>query len=129
MFSSAVVCLCIFTDFCQSNYLNIYRTDLYEISRDGRAVTVDKRSEVVFFDASTNFLLTVFLCHARSPKRHEVGIWLLWKSNGKSHVISRMVQRWRETRQPTTANLTKSDDICTMITSQLPSTTDVTLTS
>jgi len=35
---------------CQTNYLNICRTDLYEICRIGRTLAVDERSEVTFFD-------------------------------------------------------------------------------
>ena len=35
-------------DFCQTNYLDIHRTDLYEICRDGRTLFVDERSEVIF---------------------------------------------------------------------------------
>ena len=34
---------------CQTNYLNICRTDLYEICRIGRTLAVDERSEVIFF--------------------------------------------------------------------------------
>ena len=32
----------IFTDFCQTEYLNIYRTDLQKISRIGRTSAVDE---------------------------------------------------------------------------------------
>jgi len=38
----------IFSDFCQTNYLNIHQTDLYGICRAGRTLGVDERSEVVF---------------------------------------------------------------------------------
>ena len=38
----------IFSDFSQTNYLNIYRTDLHEICRIGRTLSVDERSEVIF---------------------------------------------------------------------------------
>jgi len=38
----------IFSDFCLTNYLNIYWADLRQISRVGRAVAVDERSEVSF---------------------------------------------------------------------------------
>ena len=52
----------IFSDFSQTNYLNIYRTDLHEICRIGRTLSVDERSEVIFVDSSrdvavvTNFV-------------------------------------------------------------------------
>jgi len=36
------------SDFFQTNYLNIYRTDLHEICRTGRIWAVDERSEVIF---------------------------------------------------------------------------------
>ena len=39
----------IFSDFCQTSYLNIHLTDLYEICRDGRNLAVYERSEVIFF--------------------------------------------------------------------------------
>jgi len=42
----------IFSDFCQTNYLNVYRTDLHEIYRIGRTLAVDERREVIFFDLS-----------------------------------------------------------------------------
>ena len=51
-----------FNDFCQTNYLNIHQTDVHEICRIGRTLTVDERSEVIFFDsprdiaAVTNFV-------------------------------------------------------------------------
>jgi len=38
-----------FSDFCQTNYLNIYQTDLYEICSVGITLAVDERSEVIFF--------------------------------------------------------------------------------
>jgi len=38
----------IFSGFCQTNYLNVHHTDLYEIYRDGSTLAVDKRSEVIF---------------------------------------------------------------------------------
>ena len=37
-----------FSDFCQTDYLNIYRTDLHEICRIGGTSAVDERSEVTF---------------------------------------------------------------------------------
>jgi len=37
-----------FSDFCQTNYLNVYRTDLHEICRIGWTLAVDERSEVIF---------------------------------------------------------------------------------
>ena len=39
----------ILSDFCQTNYLNIYQTDLHEICRIGRTLVVDERSEVIIF--------------------------------------------------------------------------------
>jgi len=33
------------SDFCQTKYLNIYRTDLHEICRTGRTLAVGKRFE------------------------------------------------------------------------------------
>jgi len=42
----------IFSDFCQTDYLNIFRTDLLGICRIDRTVAVDERSEVAFFDPS-----------------------------------------------------------------------------
>jgi len=38
----------IFSDFSQTNYLNIYWTDLHESYRIGRTLAVRKRSEVIF---------------------------------------------------------------------------------
>ena len=54
----------IFSDFFQTNYFNVYRTDYHEICRIGRTLAVDKqsKSEVIFFDPSkdvavaTNFV-------------------------------------------------------------------------
>jgi len=39
----------IFSDFCQANYLNTYRTviDLHEICRIGITLAVDERPEVI----------------------------------------------------------------------------------
>jgi len=51
-----------FSDFCQTNHLNIYWTDLHEICRIGRTLAADKWREVNFFDPSgdvamaTNFV-------------------------------------------------------------------------
>jgi len=43
-------CLCFiyFSDFCQTNYLSIYRTVLHKICRVGRTLAVDERSKVIF---------------------------------------------------------------------------------
>jgi len=38
----------IFSDFFQTNYLNFHRTDRYDICRDGRTLSVNKWSEVIF---------------------------------------------------------------------------------
>jgi len=40
---------CCFNDFCQTNCLNIYRSDLHQICRLGRNIAVDERSEVSFW--------------------------------------------------------------------------------
>jgi len=37
----------IFSDFCQTNYLNIYRIDLPEVCGIDRTMAVDERSEVI----------------------------------------------------------------------------------
>ena len=37
-----------FTIFRQTSYLNIYRTDLYPVCRDGTTMAADERSEVTF---------------------------------------------------------------------------------
>ena len=42
----------IFSIFCQTNYLSVYQTDLHETCSIGRALAVDERSEVIFFDPS-----------------------------------------------------------------------------
>ena len=39
----------IFNDFCQTNFLNIYLTDLHQIFRVSRTTAVDELSEVSFF--------------------------------------------------------------------------------
>jgi len=49
-----------FSDSCQTNYLNIYRTELHEICRIDGTFAVDERSEVIFspsgdFVVATNF--------------------------------------------------------------------------
>jgi len=38
----------IFIDFCQTSYLNIYRTDFHGICRIDRTLTADERPEVIF---------------------------------------------------------------------------------
>ena len=52
--SAFVSYLFIVNDFCQTNYLNIYATDLHQICRVDRTAAVDERSEVSFFDHSRN---------------------------------------------------------------------------
>ena len=58
---------CFFSDFCQSNHLNIYWTDVHEICRIGRTLATDERSEVIFFDptrddaVATNFVSKMYL--------------------------------------------------------------------
>ena len=37
-------CFTFFSNFCKTNYLNIYRTDLHEICKIGRTLAVDERS-------------------------------------------------------------------------------------
>jgi len=41
-FCFAVVVLKYFSDLCQTNYINIYRTDLHEICRTGTTLAVDE---------------------------------------------------------------------------------------
>jgi len=44
-------CLClkkIINDFCQTDYLNIYQTDLRQIFRVGRTLAVNNQSEISF---------------------------------------------------------------------------------
>ena len=48
-------------DFCQTNYLNIYQTDLHEICRICRTLAVDKGSEVIFFDLSRDVAVAASL--------------------------------------------------------------------
>jgi len=71
----------IFTDFCQTKYLNVYRTDLHEICRICRTLAADERSEVIFqhmklfFDPSkdvavtTNFMGKIDLHFTRCSSR------------------------------------------------------------
>jgi len=42
-----LIFLLYFSDFCQTNSLNIYRADLHEICRIGGTSAVDERSEVI----------------------------------------------------------------------------------
>ena len=71
--------LYIFSDFFQTNYLYIHLIDLYEIYKDGRTLAVDERSKL-FFSITRGILprqpifCWLFLCHIRSPKRHEIVI-------------------------------------------------------
>ena len=37
-----------FSDFCQTNYPDIYRTDLHDICRIGRTLAADERCELIF---------------------------------------------------------------------------------
>jgi len=50
-----------FSDFCQTNYLNIYWTDLCEIGRIGRTLAVDERSEVIFHRSRNVAVTTNFV--------------------------------------------------------------------
>jgi len=50
----------VYSDFFKTNYLNIHRTDLYEICRDGRTLSVRERPAVIFRYFKGNFLLTDF---------------------------------------------------------------------
>jgi len=45
-FASYLFFIFIFNDFYQTNYLNIYRTDLWQIFRFGRTVAVGDQSEI-----------------------------------------------------------------------------------
>ena len=66
----------IFTDFCQTTYLDIYETDLHEICTVGRTLGVDERSEV-FFDpprsvaVATNFVGKIDL-HSTPCSSHDI---------------------------------------------------------
>ena len=44
-----VLLFVIFSDFCQTNYLKIYQTDLRQIFRFGRTVAVDDQPETSFY--------------------------------------------------------------------------------
>ena len=60
--------LSFFNDFCQTSYLNIYRTDLQQICRIGRTIAVDERYQVCFSIRGNQFL------GAKSrPKQHSCG--------------------------------------------------------
>jgi len=48
MFCLRFLFIYFFYDFCQTNYLNIYQTDLHQISRIGRITAADQRSEASF---------------------------------------------------------------------------------
>jgi len=48
LFIYLFIYLSIFYDFCQTSYLNIYRTDLYPVCRDGTTMAADARSQVTF---------------------------------------------------------------------------------
>jgi len=50
--------LYILRDFFQTNYLNIHRTDFYEICRIGGTLAVGERSEVIFFRFLENVATT-----------------------------------------------------------------------
>ena len=52
-----------FYDFCQPSYLNIYRTDLHRICRDGRTLAVDERVEVPFSILRGTLPRQPILCH------------------------------------------------------------------
>jgi len=61
MFCWCFIFLYIFIDFCQTSYLNIYRTDLHGICSIGRTLTADERPEVIFdpsrdVTVATNFV-------------------------------------------------------------------------
>ena len=68
----------IFSDFFQTNYFNVYRTDYHEICRIGRTLAVDEqsKSEVIFFD----------------PQRTLPWQPILWaKSTSNTHLVVRMI--------------------------------------
>ena len=65
----------IFSDFCQTNYLNIYQTDLHEICRIGRTLAVDERAEVSFS------ILQGALPHRSSPNSQVWQKLWLWVNN------------------------------------------------
>jgi len=62
----------IFRDCCQTNYLNIYWTDLHEICTVGRALAVDgvdEPSEVIFRSLTGRFRGNLF-CEQNRPPVH-----------------------------------------------------------
>jgi len=60
LYVSIVFIYIYFNNFFLIIYLNIHRTDLYEVCRDGRTWSVDERSEVIFFDSPRTLQLQQF---------------------------------------------------------------------
>jgi len=65
----------IFSDFCLTNYLNFYVTDLHEICSIGRTLAIDERSEVIFsipwgVAMATNILGKIDLQYALCSSHH-----------------------------------------------------------
>jgi len=48
MFCAVLFFIICFSDFFRTNYLDIYQTDLHEICRIGRTLSIDELSEVIF---------------------------------------------------------------------------------
>ena len=63
-------CLCCFLfkkcDFCETNYLNIYRTNLHEICMICRTLAVDEQSEVIFYPSRDVAVATNFVAKSTS---------------------------------------------------------------
>jgi len=61
----------LFNDFCQTYYLNIYRTDLYRICRNGRTMVADEKSEVKsFFTDLSRDVAMGKVCRQNRPPIH-----------------------------------------------------------
>ena len=79
----------IFSDSCQTNYLNIYQTDLHEICSDGRTLAVDERPAVSFFmPQGTLSWQTIFVdCIFVTPDLRND--WLHWLHSFLASVLPR----------------------------------------
>jgi len=51
-----------FTDFCQTNYLNINRTDLHQCCTDGKTIAVDEIYEVFPEPSSLDVGMAINFC-------------------------------------------------------------------
>jgi len=66
----------IFSDFCHTNYLNIYRANLHEICRIGRSLAADEELKLFFTPprdvaVATNFVNKIDL-HSTPCSSHEL---------------------------------------------------------